>query len=183
MNRAVSFFHKRATPSAAHLFRAYSTPTTVPEAQVALWTADGPKVVSSTEVFKGKVVAFSIPGAFTPVCQNTHVPGFVEKAAEFKKLGVRVSCISVNDPFVLEAFKKECKAEDIEMIGDFTAELCKSMGKTIDATGLGLGVRGDRFAFYAEDGVIKSFGSEESPLEVTASSAESMLKEVEKSSV
>lgn len=101
--------------------------------------------MTSKELFKNKkVVVFGIPGAFTPTCQYKHVPSYNENSQQLKDLGIdTIACLSVNDPFVMEAFAKHTSANkaNIEMFSDSNAEFVKKLGKTIDAASVGLGIR------------------------------------------
>src|SRR5215218_4495379 len=121
-------------------------------------SADGPKNMTSDEFFANKkVVLFSVPGAFTPTCDAKHLPGFVERAADLKGKGVdTVACISVNDAFVMKAWGKAQGVEGkVEMLADGNAEYTKALGLDFDASGFGMGTRGQRFALVADQGVVK----------------------------
>jgi len=137
---------------------------------------DGIQAVSTEEIFSGrKVVLFSVPGAFTPTCSAKHLPGYVEKFAEFRSRGVDVACMAVNDGHVLKAWAKEQNVpEGLIMLADGNANLARALGLEMDASAYGMGVRSRRFALYAEDGVIRSLHVE-APGEFKVSSAESML--------
>lgn len=148
---------------------------TLPQASFNM-LLDGIQAVTTDDVFKGKkVVLFAVPGAFTPTCSAKHLPGYVEKLDEFKARGVEVACLAVNDAFVLDAWAKTQKApNDIMMLADGNAEFTKALGLELDASGFGMGVRAQRFALYAEDGVVKQVHVE-APGEFKVSSAEAML--------
>lgn len=149
----------------------------VPTATLKVMTADGPSGVSTDELFgKGKVVLFSVPGAFTPTCSAKHLPGFVEHAAAIKAKGVdRIVCIAVNDVFVMNAWGKSAGVgADIVMAADGNGEFTRALGLELDATGFGMGKRGQRFALIAEDGVVKAVNVE-APGEFKVSSAEYVL--------
>ena len=141
--------------------------------------ASGMGEVSTDALFAGKVVLFSVPGAFTPTCSMKHLPGFIDKAAEFTAKGVdRVVCLAVNDPFVMKAWSDHNKAEGkVEMLPDGNAVFTKALGLEMDGSGFGLGTRGQRFALYAVDGVVKELQVEK-PGAFEVSSAESMLARV-----
>ena len=111
----------------------------------------------------GKHVLFAVPGAFTPTCSAKHLPGFVEKADEIKAKGVdKIVCMAVNDAFVMNAWGKDQNVGDkVEMIADGNGDLTRALGLSLDATGFGLGERGQRFAFVANDGVIEQLFVEE----------------------
>jgi peroxiredoxin len=137
---------------------------------------DGVQAISTDEIFKGKkVVLFSVPGAFTPTCSAKHLPGYVEKFAEFKNRGVDVACLAVNDAFVMNAWAKDQKVPDgLLMLADGNGSFSKALGLEMDGTAFGLGMRGKRFALYAEDGVVRKIHVE-APGEFKVSDANSML--------
>jgi peroxiredoxin len=140
---------------------------------------DGVQAVTTADVFKGKkVVLFAVPGAFTPTCSAKHLPGYIEKLADFKAKDVDVVCMAVNDAFVMQAWSKSQKApNDILMLADGNGAFTKALGLELDATGFGMGLRSQRFALYAEDGVVKKLHIE-APGEFKVSSAESMLADI-----
>jgi peroxiredoxin len=152
---------------------------TIPSMTLKRIGASGMEEVSTDALFKGKVVLFSVPGAFTPTCSMKHLPGFIDKAADFAAKGVdRVVCLAVNDPFVMKAWSDHNKAEGkVEMLPDGNAAFTKALGLEMDGSGFGLGTRGQRFALYAEDGVVKDLQVEK-PGAFEVSSAESMLAHV-----
>ncbi len=137
---------------------------------------DGVQAINTDEIFKGKkVVLFSVPGAFTPTCSAKHLPGFVAKFDEFRKRGIEVACLAVNDAFVMSAWAKNQNVpEGLWMLADGNGTFTKSLGLEMDGTAFGLGMRGKRFALYAEDGVVKKLHVE-APGEFKVSSAEAML--------
>ena len=151
----------------------------VPHATLRAMGAEGPKPVSTEELFAPgkKVVAFALPGAFTPTCSAKHVPGFVGSFDKLKAKGVdTVACISVNDAFVMGAWAKDTKSDGkILMLGDGSGEFSQAMGLTMDLTKNGLGVRSQRYAMIVEDGVIKDLFVEK-PGAFEASTAENVLK-------
>lgn len=140
---------------------------------------DGVQAIHTGEIFKGrKVVLFSVPGAFTPTCSAKHLPGYVEKYAEFKNKDVDVACIAVNDAFVMDAWaKNQHVPEGLWMLADGNGAFTKALGLEMDGTAFGLGMRGRRFALYAEDGVVKALHVE-APGEFKVSDAASMLAAV-----
>jgi peroxiredoxin len=148
----------------------------MPAGTLTVATPDGPQKVSAEEYFKGKVVLFSVPGAFTPTCDAKHLPGFVERAADFRAKGVdKIACIAVNDAFVMKAWGKSQNAEGkVDMLADGNAEYTKALGLDFDATGFGMGIRGQRFALVIEDGVVKHVNVEQKG-EFKVSSAEYVL--------
>lgn len=153
----------------------------IPEATFHVMTAEGPSEISSGEVFSGKkVVLFAVPGAYTPTCHMKHLPGFVEHADAFKAKGVdTVACTAVNDPFVLKHWANETGAEGkVMFLADGNASFAKAIGADFDGSAVGLGTRSKRYAMIVEDGVVKTVHVEDSPAEVTASSAETLLQEL-----
>jgi peroxiredoxin len=139
----------------------------------------GMEEISTDALFEGKVVLFAVPGAFTPTCSMKHLPGFIESADAFAAKGVdRVVCLAVNDPFVMKAWSDHNKAEGkVEMLPDGNADFTKALGLELDASGFGLGTRSQRFALYAEDGVVKDLEVEK-PGAFEVSSAEFMLARI-----
>lgn len=113
--------------------------------------------VSSDEIFKGKkVVVFALPGAFTPTCSSTHLPGYEAAYSELKGLGVdEVYCLSVNDAFVMYQWGKAQGVEHVKLIPDGSGEFTREIGMMVKKDNLGFGERSWRYSFYAEDGVIK----------------------------
>ncbi|HEU0118489.1 MAG TPA: peroxiredoxin [Alphaproteobacteria bacterium] len=148
----------------------------IPSVNLKQLTASGMQDLSTESVFSGKkVVMFAVPGAFTPTCSAKHLPGFVQHLNDFKSRGVEVACLSVNDPFVMKAWQENGKADGITMLADGNCTFTKALGLEMDGTGYGLGTRCQRFALYAENGVVKSI-SVEKPGAFEVSSAEAMLK-------
>jgi len=153
----------------------------MPEGTMMTMTGEGPKPVSSSELFGGKkVVFFGLPGAFTPTCSAKHLPGFIEKAGELKSKGVdTIACMSVNDAFVMGAWGKDQGAGDkVMMLADGSADYAKAMGLELDLTARGMGMRATRFSLLVDDGVVKAVNIEESPGEAVQSGAETMLTQV-----
>jgi peroxiredoxin len=152
----------------------------VPAGTLTVVTKDGPQKVSAEEFFKGrKVVLFSVPGAFTPTCDAKHLPGFVEKAGDIKGKGVDViACMAVNDAFVMKAWGKAQNTDGkVEMIADGNAEYTKALGLDMDATGFGMGTRGQRFSLLVDNGVVKQVNVEQKG-EFKVSSAEHVLTQL-----
>ncbi|HEY4502275.1 MAG TPA: peroxiredoxin [Candidatus Paceibacterota bacterium] len=113
--------------------------------------------VSSEEIFKGKkIVLFSLPGAFTPTCSSTHLPGYEAKYDEFKALGVdEVYCISVNDAFVMFQWGKAQGVKNVKLLPDGSGDFTRGMGMMVKKDNLGFGERSWRYSAYIEDGDIK----------------------------
>jgi len=140
-------------------------------------TKDGPKDLSTEELFKGKkVVLFSVPGAFTPTCDAKHLPGFIELADKIKARGVdTIACMAVNDVFVMNAWGKSSGVADkILMLADGNGDYAKALGLEMDGRGFGMGMRGQRFALVVDNGVAKQVYVE-APREFKVSAAEHVL--------
>jgi peroxiredoxin len=140
---------------------------------------DGVQAVTTDSLFAGKkVVLFAVPGAFTPTCSARHLPGYVDNAAEFAAKGIDIACVSVNDAFVMDAWgKSQNVGAGVTMLADGNGAFAKALGLELDATGFGMGVRSQRFALYAEDGVVKQLFVE-APGEFKVSSAEHVLAQL-----
>ena len=122
--------------------------------------------ISTDELFKGKtVIVFSLPGAFTPTCSSTHLPRYNELAKVFKENGVdEIVCMSVNDAFVMNAWKKDQEAENVTLIPDGNGEFSEGMGMLVDKSDLGFGKRSWRYSMLVKDGVVdKQFIEPEKP--------------------
>ncbi len=136
--------------------------------------------VGSDEVFKGKtVIVFSLPGAFTPTCSSTHVPRYNQLAPLFRSLGVDdIVCISVNDAFVMNEWKREQQADNLTFLPDGNGEFTEGMGMLVDKDDLGFGKRSWRYSMLVRDGVVEKMFIEPDlpgdPFEV--SDADTMLK-------
>lgn len=149
----------------------------IPSATLKIMGEKGPQDLSTDELFAGKkVVLFAVPGAFTPTCSMAHLPGFVALADKIKDKGVdAIACLSVNDAFVMDAWGKGANAEELLMVSDWDAGFSKALDLTMDASGFGLGVRSQRFALVAEDGVITHLAVE-APGQFDVSKAEAVLE-------
>ncbi len=148
----------------------------LPDVTLTKAGAEGPEKVQASEYFKGKTVAlFSVPGAFTPTCSARHLPGYVDKAAELKAKGVdEIVATSVNDAFVMGAWKASAGSDDITMLADGNGDFAEAVGLTMDGSGFGMGKRGQRYSMIVEDGVVKALNVEQ-PGDFSVSSAEHML--------
>jgi glutathione-dependent peroxiredoxin len=111
----------------------------------------------SEKLFRGRrVVLFALPGAFTPTCSTAHVPGYVARLKEFRDAGIDdVICLSVNDPYVMEAWQRSEKAQGIHFVADSFAEFTRAMGMEVDNRDALLGTRSWRYSMLVEDGVIR----------------------------
>tara|TARA_B100001059_G_scaffold135467_1_gene135741 strand:+ start:289 stop:765 length:477 start_codon:yes stop_codon:yes gene_type:complete len=141
--------------------------------------ADGEiKNISSDEYFSGKkIVLVGVPGAFTPTCHLTHLPGYIENIQNFKDKNYSVVFIAVNDPFVMQSWSEASNAGDIDMLADGNCDLTNELGLTMDGSGFGLGNRCKRFAMIVDDGIVQSIDIEE-PGAMDVSSAESQLAKI-----
>lgn len=151
---------------------------TIPSMKLMLATPDGPKEISTDEIFKGKkVILFAVPGAFTPTCSAKHLPGFVQHADEIRKKGVdTIACIAVNDGFVMNAWgQNQGCADKVTMLADGSAAFTKALGLELDLTGRGMGVRSQRYALVAQDGKVTHLGVE-APGGFEVSSADAIMK-------
>jgi peroxiredoxin len=149
----------------------------MPSGTFKTMTPEGPKDVSTEELFKGKkVVLFSVPGAFTPTCDAKHLPGFVQHADQLKAKGIdTVACMAVNDVFVMGAWGKSSGVGDkVLMLADGNGDYAKALGLTMDGSGFGMGTRGQRFAIVVDNGIAKQVNIE-APREFKVSSAEHVL--------
>lgn len=141
-------------------------------------TPDGPQPVDSEEYFSGRRVAlFSVPGAFTPTCSARHLPGFVEKAGQFRDKGVdEIACTAVNDAFVMGAWSEGAGAnEKVTMLSDGNGEFAQAIGLAMDGSKYGMGTRGQRYSMIVNDGVVEQLNVEE-PGAFNVSSADYLLE-------
>jgi len=135
------------------------------------------KDITTEELFGGKkVVLFAVPGAFTPTCSEQHLPGYIANADAIRAKGVdSILCVSVNDAFVMGAWGKERGAgEAVTMIADGNGDFSKALGLDFDGSGIGFGIRSQRYAAIVEDGVVTKLAVEE-PMKFDVSSADSIL--------
>lgn len=150
---------------------------TIPSVKVTAATAEGPKEVSTADVFRGKtVVMFAVPGAFTPTCSARHLPGYIENVDALKAKGVdEVVCLAVNDAFVMGAWARDQGVDGrLLMLADGSGAFTKALGLELDLTARGLGIRAQRFALVAEDGRVAHLAVEQ-PGGFEVSGAESVL--------
>ncbi len=150
----------------------------IPDIQVMTTGRGGPVHVQTGEVLgSGKVVLFAVPGAFTPTCSDYHLPSYVIRQDELKAKGVdTVACISVNDPFVMDAWGKDQKVGDaVVMLADGNGEFTRAVGLEMDGSGFGLGTRSQRYAMVIDDGVVTTL-SVEPGAGMTVSAADAILE-------
>ena len=150
----------------------------LPQTRFRTMTSDGPIEIGN-DFFSGKTVAlFAVPGAFTPTCSARHLPGYVDKASQLKASGIDViACTAVNDVFVLDAWAKANRANDITMLADGTGAFAESIGLAMDGAKFGMGLRSRRYAMLVDDGIVRQLHVEV-PGEFGVSSAEHLLGEL-----
>jgi peroxiredoxin len=149
----------------------------LPAATFQVPTADGIQSRTTEQLFAGrKVVLFSVPGAFTPTCSAKHLPGFVQQADAIRAKGVdAIVCLAVNDAFVMQAWAKDQNVGDaVVMAADGNGAFAKALGLDFDGSRFGMGLRSQRFALIAEDGVVTHLAIE-APGKFEVSSAEAVL--------
>ena len=150
----------------------------IPNLQLTQMTADGLKPVATGDLFAGKKVAlFAVPGAFTPTCTDTPLPGFLVQADKIKEKGADlIVCTSVNDPFVMASWAKATNAADhIQMLADGNGDLAEALDLVLDLSHIGLGKRSKRYAAIIDDGVVRYLGVEPAG-DVGVSSADAVLE-------
>lgn len=153
----------------------------LPEGRFTVMGENGPAPLSAQELFAGrKVVLFSVPGAFTPTCSARHLPGFIEQADALREKGVdAIACMAVNDVFVMDAWAREAGCGDkVMMLADGSADYTRALGLDVDASRFGMGVRGQRFALVADDGVVSALYVDK-PGAFEVSSAEHVLQNLD----
>lgn len=150
----------------------------MPSGVFSVMTESGPGAMSADELFTGKkVVLVSVPGAFTPTCSASHLPGFLENAAAIAAKGIdSVAFVSVNDVFVMHAWGKDQNVDGkITMLADGNGDYARALGLEMDGTAFGMGMRSKRFAIIADDGVATHVAVE-APGQFEVSKAESVLE-------
>ena len=150
----------------------------LPNATFRVMTAEGPKPRTTDEVFKGRKVAlFGVPGAFTPTCNNLHLPSFLNNAAAFKQKGVdAITVTAVNDVFVMTNWQKSTGAEGkIDFLADGNGEFAKAVDLAFDGSGAGLGTRSRRYSMLVEDGVVTKLNIEDAPGKCDISGGQALL--------
>jgi len=151
----------------------------IPAVTLKIMGEKGPQDISTDDLFSNKkVVLFAVPGAFTPGCSNTHLPGYVVLADQIKAKGVdSIICLSVNDAFVMGAWGKNQNAEELLMVADGNAEFTKAVGLEADASAYGMGTRSQRYAMIVDKGVVTHLAVEP-PRTIDGSSAEKILAQL-----
>lgn len=151
----------------------------LPEATLLRLGDAGPENVELRSVATGKAVIFGVPGAYTGVCSTQHVPSFINQMDELREKGVEaVICVSVNDPFVMDAWAKDTGAAEagIQMLADPEGALIRSLGLDFTAPPAGLIGRAKRFAMVVEGGVIAALNVEENPGQCAVSGGDAIAQ-------
>ena len=149
----------------------------VPSVILNYMTEKGPKSITTEELFSGKkVVLFALPGAFTPTCSKSHLPGYVVRSDDLFAKGVdRIVCLSVNDAYTMGAWGKDQNVENrILMIADGNAEFTRAAGLEVDLSAGGMGLRSQRYAMVVDDSVVKLLNVE-APRKFEVSDADTIL--------
>ncbi len=142
---------------------------------------EGPEPVTAESFFSDRrIVLFAVPGAFTPTCSAKHLPGFLERADDFKAKGIdHIACTSVNDIFVMTAWAKSQGVDDtMTMLADGNGDFAKAIGLELDASGFGMGSRSQRYAMIVDNGIVEAVFVEEAG-EFRVSSADYVLEHME----
>ncbi|HYE45299.1 MAG TPA: peroxiredoxin [Caulobacter sp.] len=152
----------------------------LPDATFMTSGPEGPRPITTDELFKGKTVAlFAVPGAFTPTCSAKHVPGFKENAGALRAKGVdTIACLSVNDVFVMKAWGADQNVgDDIVMLADGNGDFTKQIGLEMDGSKFGMGSRSQRYSMIVKDGVVETLNVEQGG-EFKVSAADYMLAQL-----
>lgn len=150
-----------------------------PEGNLLRVGNDGPEAVSTSELAQGRVAIFGLPGAYTGTCTNAHMPSFIRTADKFREKGIsKIVCLTVNDPFVTDAWAKSTGATDagIEVLADADGSVTKALGLNFDAPPAGLYGRCKRFAALLNDGAVEVIDVEDSPGTCSVSAGEALLE-------
>ena len=146
----------------------------LPQGSFRTMTAEGPKEISTDDIFKGKkVVLFSVPGAFTPTCSKQHLPSYLTNYDKIKAQGVdTIACMAVNDAFVMDAWGKDKGVGNkILMLADGNGEYTKKLGLELDGSKFGLGTRGKRFSMVIDNGTVEKLNVDESGYNLSSAEA------------
>ena len=154
----------------------------LPDATLSRMGENGPETVQLNELLAdSKTALFAVPGAYTPTCSEKHVPSFVANAGELAEAGIdRIICVSVNDPFVMQAWGKDtgAAAAGVLMLGDPEAEFTKAIGMDFSAPPAGLIDRSHRYSMYVINGIVKSLNREEAPGQCGITSGDELLSQI-----
>jgi peroxiredoxin len=153
----------------------------LPAAQFRVMTADGVQVTTTDDIFKGKKVAlFAVPGAYTGTCHKMHMPSIFLNAYALKDKGIdTIAVVSVNDAFVMSAWKRDTDQRDEAIfLADGNADFTKAIGLEMDASGNGLGIRSKRYSMLVDDGTVKLLNLEAVPSKVEVSGGDTLLSQL-----
>jgi len=153
----------------------------LPDAKLRVMTDEGVQVKSTDDIFRGKKVAlFAVPGAYTGTCHKMHLPSIFLNAYAIKQKGVdTIGIISVNDAFVMNAWKRDTdQRNEAVFLADGNADFTKAIGMELDGSGNGLGLRSQRYSMLVEDGVVKQLNIEPAPGKVEVSGGETLLSQL-----
>ena len=155
---------------------------TLPDANFLLMTDEGPQTVKLSDKLSGrKVVIFGLPGAYTGTCSSAHVPSFIRTKGDFDAKGVdEIICVSVNDPFVMQAWAKDTGADaaGLSFLADADCSFTKAIGMEFSAPPVGLIARSKRYAMYVENGKVSFLNEEEGPGVCDVTAGEAMLQQI-----
>ena len=152
----------------------------LPDAKVFIFD-ENPKEISIKQIVADdRVIIFGLPGAFTPTCSTKHLPGFISATNQLNEKNIKkVICISVNDPFVMDAWGKAHNVKKkILMVGDYNADFTKKIGAELDLNKRGLGIRSSRYTMLIEKGTVAKISEEEIAGKCESSAADNFLKEI-----
>ena len=153
----------------------------LPAAQFRVMTADGVQVKTTDDIFKGKKVAlFAVPGAYTGTCHKMHMPSIFLNAYALKDKGINtIAVVSVNDAFVMNAWKRDTDQRDEAIfLADGNADFTKAIGLELDGSGNGLGIRSKRYSMLVDDGTVKILNLEAVPSKVEVSGGDTLLSQL-----
>jgi peroxiredoxin len=151
----------------------------LPDASFRVMTASGPATKTTAQLFNDRKVAlFAVPGAFTPTCNNAHLPSFLANANAIKAKGIdAIAVTGVNDVFVMNAWAKASGGDGIiEFLADGNGDFARALDLTMDGSGAGLGIRSRRYAMVVDHGVVTHLNIEDVPSKAEVASAENLLK-------
>ena len=152
----------------------------LPDAKVFILDKDPKEMHIKQIIGDEKVILFGLPGAFTPTCSSKHLPGFIKATNELKTKDIKkVICISVNDPFVMDAWGKAHNVKNkILMVGDYKADFTKNIGAELDLNKGGLGIRSIRYTMLIEKGSVVKISEEEVAGKCEGTAAGNFIKEI-----
>ena len=151
----------------------------IPNSEVFVLENGEPTKKNIEDLLKNKkAVIFGLPGAYTSVCSAKHLPGYIKMYQQYKDKGIdHIICVSVNDPFVMNAWGKENKVGDkVIMVGDPFLNFTKAIGAEVDKSGRGLGVRSNRYTMLVDDMKVIKLQEEKDTGSCEISAAENFLQ-------